>query len=573
MSLPFAQQPGVVFGIAAALSWLAHRLRVPHVIFLLFAGAVLGVDGIGWWRDTAPFEAFSHIGIAALLFLVGLELSPVFFREVGWRPVRLLVQQLFFLGALGSGWAFGFSTDVRLLVIVGCLFTFNSTMLALKALGERQELGKVHGRFVASVLILQDVVASLVLVGITILAALVTGRDWVSVAGIYLAKIVAFGFLAWLFAEYALSRVWKSLAKQHDVFILAGFAYPLLVGVLFSVAGLSAELGALVAGISLSQSTFRFELLTRMKPLREIFLAPFFLAVGAAWMWRSLPEVWFQVFLGWLVIGCIGPLFLYWRVRHGDYPRQTAFFIASSLAHGSEFVFLVLALIGPVIQVPPMLQTALVSVVIISMISGSAIMQWVPRGAVLLRRYWPERPKAHESRARQAELFLFGCHRVGSDFLPVLKRLRRPFVVVDMDPQVIQDLNEHRIDACFGDLANRELLEELQVEKAKLLVSTVHDKEAQIALLRYLKRHRSKPVVIMVAHEIEEALELYKHGASYVILPHFLGGNYASQLIDVHGYDDPEPFEVERIRHVEHLKRRGKTGIFLPFVPTGRRVT
>lgn len=571
MSLPFAQQPGIMFGIAAALSWLAHRLRVPHVIFLLLAGAVLGVDGVGWWRDAVPFEAFSHIGIAALLFLVGLELSPVFFREVGWRPVRLLVQQLVFLGVLGSSWALGFTTDTRLIVIVGCLFTFNSTMLALKALGERQELGKVHGRFVASVLILQDVVASMVLVGVTILAALVTGRDWTSVAGLYLGKILLFGFFAWVFAEYALSRVWKSLAKQHDVFILAGFAYPLLVGVLFSVAGLSAELGALVAGISLSRSTFRFELLTRMKPLREIFLAPFFLSVGATWMWRSLPEVALQVLLGWLLIGCIGPMFLYWRVRRTEYPRQTAFFVASSLSHGSEFVFLVLALIAPIVVVPPMLQTALVSIVVLSLISGSVVMQWAPRGAALLRRYWPERSAARESRPPHADLFLFGCHRVGSDFLPVLKRLRRPFVVVDMDPQVIQDLNNHRIDACFGDLANRELLEELQVEKAKLLVSTVHDKEAQIALLRYLKRHRVKPVVIMVAHEIEEALELYKHGASYVILPHFLGGNYASQLIDVHGYEDPEPFEVERLRHVEHLRKREKTGIFLPFVPTARR--
>lgn len=567
MSLSLAEQPGVVFGVAAVLSWLAHRLRVPHVIFLLLAGAALGVDGAGWWRDAGAFEAFSHIGIAALLFLVGLELSPAFFREVGWRPVRLLVQQLLCLGVLGGLWVSGFTSDVRLMVFVGVLFTFNSTMLALKTLGERQELGKTHGRLVTSVLILQDVVASTVLVGVTMLAAFVTGQEWTSVAGWYLLKLLAFGCLAWLFAEYALSRVWRSVAKQHDVFILAGFAYPLVIGVLFSFVGLSAELGALVAGISLSRSTFRFELLTRMKPLREIFLAPFFLAAGASWMWRSLPDVGFQVLFGWMIVGGIGPLFLFWRARGSEYSRQTAFLVASSLSHGSEFVFLVLALLGPVIAIPPSLQTALISVVILSLVSGSVIMQWAPKGVAILRRYWPERVPVQAAKPASAELVLFGCHRVGSDFLPVLKRLKRPFVVVDMDPRVIQDLTEHRMNAWFGDLGNRELLEELHVERAKLVVSTVHDREAQISLLRYLRRHRVKPLVIMVAHEIEEALELYKHGASYVILPHFLGGNYASQLIDVHGYRDPEPFEVERLRHVEHLKKRGKTGIFLPFTP------
>ncbi len=554
----FFTHPGFVFGAAAGLSWLAHRVRAPHALFLLVFGAILGRDGLGIWVDLASLDGFISVGIATLLFLVGLELSPGFFREVGARPVRLFLTTLLVLGGFGVIWASSFAIPVTMAVLVGALFAFNSTMLTLKVLGDREELGKAHGRVVTSVLILQDVAASLLLVCVAVWEAMQHDAAWTTVAAIYLAKVAVLGFCSWAFAKYLLNRVWRQIAKQHEVFVLAGFAYPLFVGALFTLFGLSVELGALVAGLSLAHSEYRFELMTRMKPLKEIFLAPFFLAIGAGWAWRSLADLWPAVLIGLALLCVVGPLVVTFIMRGSGYPRLTAFASALHLAQGSEFTFLFLTVAAVPLALPSSLQSALLSVVILSMVVGSLILQAAPRMLLLARRRWPERMIMRTGAFPRSESILFGCHRVGTDFLPVLKRARRSFAVVDMDPQVVEHLQAQGIRAIFGDMGNRDLLEKIGLSHAKLVISTVPEMEAQIMLLKQLKRHRAKPIVILVAHQIEEALLLYKQGATYVILPHFLGGNYASQLIDAHGYEDPEPFEVERLRHVEHLKRRGQ---------------
>lgn len=569
MVTSFFTHPGFVFGAAAGLSWLAHRLRAPHALFLLVFGAILGRDGLGVWVDLASLDGFIAVGISALLFLVGLELSPSFFREVGVRPVRLFLATLLVLGGIGFLWASSFAIPLILAILVGALFAFNSTMLTLKALGDREELGKTHGRVVTSVLILQDVAASLLLVCVAVLEALSHDAAWTTVAAVYLAKVLFLGFCSWAFAKYLLARVWRQIAKRHEVFVLAGFAYPLFVGALFSLFGLSVELGALVAGLSLAHSEYRFELMTRMKPLKEIFLAPFFLAIGAGWAWRSLVTLWPAVLVGLVIVCVLGPLIVAFVLRRSGYPRLTSLATSLHLAQGSEFTFLFLTVAAVPLLIPGTLQSALLSVVILSMIVGSLVMQAAPRVLTFARQRWPERPVGHDGSFPRSESLLFGCHRVGTDFLPVLKRTSRSFTVIDMDPQVVERLQGQGFQAVFGDMSNRDLLEKIGLSHAKLVISTVPDVEAQIMLLKQLKRHRVKPIVILVAHQVEEALLLYKQGATYVILPHFLGGNYASQLIDTHGYEDPEPFEVERLRHVEHLKRRGQG--LLPSAPKSRQ--
>ncbi len=565
-----AQQPGFLFGICAALAWIAHRLRAPFVVLLLLGGALFGRDGFGFWQGLASFESFASFGIAALLFLVGLELSPAFFREVGLRPVRLFANTFLALGILGVVWVRAFDVSLGIALLLGVLFTFNSTALALKTLGERDELGKTHGRLAMSVLILQDVVGSVLFAVLGACIALLQSQSMAEVASLYLIKVVVLCISSWMFAKYALAKVWRQIAKRPEVFLLAGFAYPLFVGTLFSLFGLSAELGALVAGISLAQSEYRFELIARMKPLKEIFLAPFFFLMGAGWAWRATIELWPFILLGLMIVSVFGPLLVFASLYRSGISRASSLATALALSHGGEFVLIFLAYAQEPLGLSRDLTTALLSVVIFSMMGGALLLQASPSILAWMKKRWPERGDVTHAFTTSPHIVLFGCHRVGSDFLPVLQRKRVPFVVVDSDPEVVEHLQQHNIQALFGDITNRELLSLLAIERAQLIISTVPDVEAQVTLLKHLKSHHAKPVVILVAHDIKDALLLYKEGASYVILPHFLGGNYASQLVETHGFDSPEPFEVERLRHVEHLKKRGASRVFLPVVGRGR---
>lgn len=554
MDVSFFQQPGVIFGIAAALTWIAKRFRLPYTLFLLMAGALLGTNGLGWWSSFGSFQLFADIGIAMLLFLVGMGMSPAFFQEVGWRPVRLVGQSVLAIGLAGVFWTGVFPIPVFLRVVIGVLFAFNSTMLSLKALGERHELEQTHGKLVTSILVLQDVMAGFVLLAVSLWQV---SAQQGSAAGmflfVYLIKLVLLGGICWLAARIWTAKIWRALAKQPDAFLLAAFAYPLFVGAMFTWGGISAELGALVAGISLASSDFRYELMGRLRPLRDIFLAPFFFLIGLQWSWIEARVVLPHIVLGWMIVGVFAPVFMAWRAKRAGYLQSVSMFVGGSLAHMSEFALLVMALLGS--AVPTELRMAVISIVMISMVTGTLLVQAIPWIVRRVRRYWPEKREVMELKTIP-EAFLFGCHRVGSDFLSVIKKQHRPFVVVDVDPQVIEDMRQRRIQAIFGDLENRELLEQLSIEKAKLIVSTVPDLSLQIHLLRYLKRKRAKSIVILVAHEVQDALELYRMGASYVILPHFLGGNYASQLVTHHGYN-ADLFEVERAKHLKHLKQRG----------------
>lgn len=569
MDASFFHNPGFIFGIAAGFSWLAKRLRLPHVLFLLLAGVVFGIGGLGWWSNPEAFQFFADVGIAMLLFLVGLEISPAFFREVGIRPVRLLLRNGLVLAIAGGIWAHLFHLPWLVTVAISILFTFNSTMLALKALGERQELGKTHARLITSLLILQDVVAGALLLFASIGQAAASEAVWSTIALIYLVKVGGLALFCWIVARFWLRKAWRNLAKQTDVFLLAAFAYPLLVGSIFALFGVSSEIGALMAGLSLAQSDYRYELISRLKPIREIFLAPFFFLIGLQWAWQDALPVWPMILLGWFIVGIFGPLLLMLLVRREGYTRLTSVSVGLHLSHMSEFVLLFLSVAAVGLALPISLRVALVSIVILSMISGALLMEVSPIILRYIRKSWPEQAETKMEEIKPTEVILFGCHRVGSDFLPVLKHQKRSFMVVDMDPQVIQDLQSHRINGLFGDLGNRDLLEVLKVQKAKMIISTVPELGTQLNLLRYLKKHHAKPIIIVVAQEIEDALTLYKQGATYVILPHFLGGNYASQLIDSHGYD-PEPFEVERLRHLDHLKRRDRSVIFTPMMGKGK---
>lgn len=569
MDASFFHNPGFIFGIAAGFSWLAKQLRLPHVLFLLLAGVVFGIGGLGWWSNPEAFQFFAEVGIAMLLFLVGLEISPAFFREVGIRPVRLLMRNGLILALVGGLWAHLFHLPWLVTGAIGILFAFNSTMLALKALGERQELGKTHARLITSLLILQDVVAGTLLLLASIGQAASTEAVWSTIAIVYIVKVGGLALFCWIVAHFWLRKAWRTIAKQADVFLLAAFAYPLLVGSIFALFGVSSEIGALMAGLSLAQSDYRYELISRLKPIREIFLAPFFFLIGLQWSWREAIQIWPMILTGWMIAGVFGPLMLTYFVRREGYTRLTSASVGLHLSHMSEFVLLFLSVAATGLALPIPLRVALVSIVILSMISGALLMEASPTILKYIRKTWPERGEKQAFEIKPTEVILFGCHRVGSDFLPVLKHQKRSFTVVDMDPQVIQDLQAHGMNALFGDLGSRDLLESLKIQKAKMIISTVPELGSQLNLLRYLKKHHAKPIIILVAHEIEDALTLYRQGATYVILPHFLGGNYASQLIDSHGYD-PEPFEVERLRHLEHLKRRDHAGIFTTMMKKGR---
>jgi voltage-gated potassium channel Kch len=167
---------------------------------------------------------------------------------------------------------------------------------------------------------------------------------------------------------------------------------------------------------------------------------------------------------------------------------------------------------------------------------------------------WFERERLieHREKREQYDAILFGYHRVGTDFLPSLQRWKKKYLVVDFDPEVIRHLTEKGIPCRYGDAEDNEFLDELNLRGVRMIVSTIPDFEVNAFLVDKLRKHNKKAVAIMTAHTVEEASALYEAGASYVTMPHFLGGTYAALLVEKHGFVATR-FAGERKRHLKHI--------------------
>ena len=160
------------------------------------------------------------------------------------------------------------------------------------------------------------------------------------------------------------------------------------------------------------------------------------------------------------------------------------------------------------------------------------------------------------SEEEEHEAVLFGCHRLGEDFLPHITSYKN-YLVVDFDPNTIEKLQRQGIQARYGDADDNEFLDELNFASAKLIVTTLPDIDSALFILSKLRKVNQRAIAIVMAHSANEAKLLYAKGASYVVLPHFLGGNYASILLDKFGLSQHK-FSQEKAKHLQHLEDRLK---------------
>ncbi|MFO0765113.1 MAG: cation:proton antiporter [Patescibacteria group bacterium] len=255
------------------------------------------------------------------------------------------------------------------------------------------------------------------------------------------------------------------------------------------------------------------------------------------------------------------PFILFLVLRKLGYGPKPSFQTGLTMAQVSEFSLVVILLANTMGHVGSD-AVALVTVCALVTISLSAyLMSYDEQIYGFLKpllEYGAKTSKIAEPKAEQEQYdaVLFGCHRLGEDFLPYLQNFES-YLVVDFDPTTIEKLQKQGINARYGDAEDNEFLDELDLQTAKLIVTTLPDVDSVLFILSKLRKVNSKAIAIVMAHSADEAKLLYKKGASYVVLPHFLGGNYASLLLEKFGLSQHK-FNQEKEKHLRHLEERLK---------------
>ncbi len=471
-------------------------------------------------------------------------------KSLGKVAVLTTATVILLVGSTGHALALLLGFDNQTGIVLGVGLLFSSTIIVLKALSDKREATRLYGQIAVGILLVEDLVATIALVGVTTMAA---GGFTLDTAAMLLLKGLAVGTLLFVVGKYIMPHMGRQFAKTQELLFLFAIAWGLVVASLFSMAGFSHEVGALFAGVALAGLPYATEMAAKLKPLRDFFVVLFFVSLGTTFSFGAIASNIVPALILSLVVLIGKPLFVMMVVGLQRYTKLTSFKTAIHLSQISEFsiIFVILAHSSGFVSDRAVSVITLVALITIAL--SSYYMKYDDQLYRYFERYLSifERRTVKERKQKSAlyPVILFGYHKGGHEFMRVFRDMHQRYLVVDYDPDIIEHLEEQGIRHAYGDATDEAFLEEINAGRAKLAVSMITIFESNKVLLSYINRFEPRTTFICHANNYEEAAELYRHGASYVILPHFLGSERIGSYIKQHGFN-PASFDSYREKHL-----------------------
>lgn len=538
-------QLAVVLGLGAGLGLVAKLLRQPVLLGYIAAGAVIAA--LGWpvgLGEGGLVPLLGQLGVTLLLFLVGLELPIEQLRHMGKVALATGLGQIVFTAAVGYPilLALGFNPVAGLYLAVA--LAFSSTIIIVKLLSEKKDLQSLYGKVVVGFLLVQDFVAIGMLI---ILSGLGSGGtiDWFNLI-LVVVKGAALVSLALFLSGKILPRIFDWLGESTEMLFVAAIAWCVAVATIVAspVIGFGLEIGGFLAGLALSGAAQHLQIGARIRPLRDFFLTLFFVSLGASVQVGDVTALWLPALVLSVFVLVGNPLIVMVIMGLLGFKKRVSFLASVTVAQISEFSLIVVAAAARVGHVGrlELAITALVGAITMVastyMILHASFLYRLLAGFLgVFERKKPGQSELEVSPPPADHIVLFGHNRIGGRLYPALKRLGLPVVVVDFDPHTVDKLSQQHDGVIYGDLADFDLYEQLGLQKAKLVVSTVSNVEDNRQLLHFLRESKRRPIAVVTASDQRESDQLYSAGADYVLIPHAVGGEYLAHIFRQHGID------------------------------------
>lgn len=550
----------LVILVVLVISFIMRILKQPLIIGYIISGIVVGPLLLNILPEGETMTTFAEMGIAFLLFIVGLHLSPKVVKEVGGISLITAVGQVIFTISIGFALALAFGFTKTTSIYIAIALSFSSTIIIMKLLSDKDALEKLYGKISIGFLLVQDLIAIAILL---VVSSLSGGDSLSTILTTTLLKGVGLFIVLVPFAIYVLPRFAGFFAKSQEFLFVFAIAWGLGLAALFKYAGFSLEVGALIAGVILSLTPYSYEISSKLRPLRDFFIISFFILLGSQMVFIDITTmIWPAiVFSGLVLIG--NPLIVIFLMGRFGYSKHIGFMSGLTVAQISEFSLILIAL-GVKVGHLSLEITSLLTVIALFTIAGSTYMIMFSDRIYLhlekfLKVFERKNIKERKVKSKEYKYFLLGENRIGFSIMKTFRKMKKDYVVIDYDPEIIKRLTGDGVSCIYGDISNIDFLDDMNFKKAKLIVSTIPDKETNIILLRHIRRVNKHAIVLVTAHEINETLELYNQGADYVMLSHFLGGDYMSKIIE-HAKENRAKYKEHRIDQKKDLKERMKRG-------------
>jgi len=546
---------GIALIAALAGGIVARALRLPVLVGYLGVGIAVGPHTPGFIADEKTVQTVAHLGVALLMFAVGVQFS---LKELGTvRRTALLGGGAQILGTILLGLLLGrmIGWGVYGGLFLGCALSLSSTAVMMRILEERGEQGTTHGSVMLGILVVQDLSVVLMVALLPALASFSSqgAAAFAEVGGAVLRATLFIGatvLLAMRGAPALLHRVARS--GSHELFLLTVVCLCLLAAATADAAGLGLELGAFLAGLVVSESPYAHEVFTQIRPLRDVFASLFFVSVGmlldpafVARHWAAILAVVAAIVVGKALLTALP---IHALGAHG----RTAVLTGLGLAQIGEFSF-VLAVVGsqrglisPEIS-GVILSAALITILLAPFLYGSADTLYKrlnarPALSRLLNRHGRvEATILHDAEAASPRVVVLGCGRVGGYVSDALRAKNVPHVVVDYDAATIERLRAEGVPVVYGDTSSPTVLAQAAPHRAELAIVALPEAASTEMTIRALKQLAPNLPVVARVHRGADIPRMRAAGAEAVIHAEFEAGTeMIRQGLDRLGLPDPE---------------------------------
>jgi CPA2 family monovalent cation:H+ antiporter-2 len=520
----FLPQLVLVFLAALASAYLLSRLRQPPLIGFLIAGVLLGPFGLGVEGDVQAVNSLADVGVVLLLFMVGLELELPNLKRLGrivWLagPIQVIAT-IALVAAVGllAGY------EPRRAVFFGFLVALSSTAIVLTLLTDRREIDAPHGRLLLGILIFQDLAVVPMMLAVPALAG--GAGKGLPAALVALGKTAATGVLLVLGARFLVPRLLHALAETREkaIFVVAVLFLVLGTALAASWAGLSAALGAFLAGLVISESDYGHQAMSDIAPFRDAFNALFFVSIGMLFDPRFLlrEPLLVGALLVLIVVGKAGfgalPVAI---LRYGPRP---AIIVGLSLAQIGEFSFVLLKQGKSFNLIADNLYQAFLGAAIISMAATPWLSEWshaaaarISRGVAPALRHPTREPELPS----EGHVLVFGFGHMGETLSRVLARAKVPFRVLDLNPERVRKGKAKSVPIQYGDTTSASVLKHAGVERARAAIALLSDPRGTRQTLSLCRQLAPRIFLLARTRYLAEIPELSALGADEVVAEEF----------------------------------------------------
>lgn len=537
----------VLLVLAATVGFLGMLLRQPLIVSFLAVGLISGPSLLDLVHSEEQIELLSELGIAILLFLVGIKLDVKLIRSIGGVSILTGLGQVAFTSLVGYFIGLAIGLDHITSLYVAIALTFSSTIIIVKLLSDKREIDSLHGQIALGFLIVQDLVVVMAMIA---LAAIGIGIEQGDASGTSIMHVAlsGLGLLVFVivFVRYIANPLTDQLAKASELLVIYAIAQATLFAAIGDQVGLGKEVGGLLAGVSLASTPYRESIAARLAPLRDFLLLFFFIALGASLdlslLSAHIPGA--IIFSAFVLIG--NPLIVLAIMGAMGYSKRTAFLAGLTVAQISEFslIFVAMGISLGHIQQDILGLVTLVGIVTIAastyMITYSHQLYafFEPVLSVFERANTPREQPTKYPPGDYYQVVILGLGRLGTAIATRLGNNGIKVLGLDFNPSVIKRCRSLGLDIEYGDITDADFMAELPLGRASWIVSTIPQHHTGLAFEDIIKTimQLTQPTgfngkFAAMSHNKAETEELERLGVDLVLEPFQDAADRATELL------------------------------------------